>query len=561
MAKPEELPEGLPSEPMRATSDSRGGSGFKHKPLPSVDMALLPHERRAARSRHVTVALIAISVLVGTAAVSLARPWIAAFFTGAPMPPIDQLFASSSSAPEPASAATPNGIAPLPSQAPIAAAPAPSPTELVAASPVAAGAQSAPVAAPTAVPAVVEPTAVPAEAIVNPGAPEAFSGEPRTVKAFGKARGFRDALINAGTTPVDADALIASLGKVVDFRRAKPEDQLIFERTSNGQLQSFEYRASTTERYQAKRQGDGKFVGSKIDVPVEHRRISVGGYVSDSLGRALEALGLKSSIAGVFIEAFEGKIDFKKHARQGDSFRIIVEEDWVEGASLGNQRVEALQYSGTKAGELYAFWYEPTAGEGDFYDESGRALHGGWLRTPVRYDHISSGFDLHRRHPILHRIMPHNGLDFAAAPGTTVWAAADGVVTFAGKRGPNGNLISLQHSGGYETFYAHLLRTAHGITRGAKVKQRQPIGAVGSTGRSTGPHLHFALKHNGTFLDPAKLLNGPGKLLPESQLPKFKHAAAQLKRDLAAIPLAAAPAPTGSAPAKDDEFHEDPVDL
>src|SRR6185436_2007228 len=99
----------------------------------------------------------------------------------------------------------------------------------------------------------------------------------------------------------------------------------------------------------------------------------------------------------------------------------IMEEDWVEGASLGYQRVQALQYIGAKSGEAFAFWFEPSDGEGDFYDENGRGLHGGWLRTPLRYDHISSGFDLRRRHPILKRIMPHNGIDYAAAPGTTVW--------------------------------------------------------------------------------------------------------------------------------------------
>jgi murein DD-endopeptidase MepM/ murein hydrolase activator NlpD len=221
--------------------------------------------------------------------------------------------------------------------------------------------------------------------------------------------------------------------------------------------------------------------------------------------------------------------------------------------------VQALQYSGAKSGEALAFWFEPAAGEGDFYDDSGRGLHGGWLRTPVRYDHISSPFDLRRRHPILKRIIPHNGIDYAAAPGTTVWAAADGVVTFAGKRGPNGNLIAIQHAGGYETYYAHLLRTARGITRGTHVKQRQPIGAVGSTGRSTGPHLHFALKRSGKFIDPAKQLNGPGKLLPESQLQRFKRTAAQLKRDLSAIPLAAAPAPIGGPANAGEEFHDDPV--
>jgi murein DD-endopeptidase MepM/ murein hydrolase activator NlpD len=546
MAKPEELPDGSPHEPIRTAPEARGGFS-KHRPLPSVDMALLPHERRAARSRHLTIVAIVIALVVGSAAVGLARPWLSALFTGEPMPPIDALFATQTAA----GAGAPALASAEPPAAGVAAA------ELEQIEPPAETAVEPSPALTTT--ASEQPAAVAAELAIAAASPEAWGETIKTTKPFGRARGFRDALINAGASAADADSLILGFDKVVDFRRAKPEDQLILEHDTAGQLRSLEYRASATERFRAERKADGKFAGKRIEVAVEHRRIAVGGYVADSLGRALEGLGLKSSVAGVFIEAFEGKIDFKKHARQGDSFRIIMEEDWVEGVSLGTQRVQALQYTGAKSGEALAFWFEASDGEGDFYDESGRGLHGGWLRTPVRYDHISSGFDLRRRHPILKRIIPHNGVDYAAAPGTTVWAAADGVVTFAGKRGPNGNLIALKHSGGYETYYAHLLRTARGMTRGTQVKQRQPIGAVGSTGRSTGPHLHFALKRSGKFMDPTKQLNGPGKLLPESQLQRFKRSAAQLKRDLTAIPLAAAPAPIGGPANSGDEFHDDPV--
>jgi murein DD-endopeptidase MepM/ murein hydrolase activator NlpD len=157
--------------------------------------------------------------------------------------------------------------------------------------------------------------------------------------------------------------------------------------------------------------------------------------------------------------------------------------------------------------------------------------------------------------------MPHEGIDYAAAPGTTVWAAADGTVTFAGFRGPNGNLVALQHSGGFETFYAHLLHIGSGIKPGVHVHQRQPIGQVGTTGRSTGPHLHFALKRHGNFVDPITQLNGPGKLLSEALMPKFKRIVVQLKRELAAIPLAPAPAPSGETQEPSDDFHEDPIDL
>jgi len=357
------------------------------------------------------------------------------------------------------------------------------------------------------------------------------------------------------------DAITEALGKLVNFRRCKPEDELTFERDGNNQLIGFEYRASMTERYRADRAMNGRFTGSKVEVAIEYRRVARGGYVSDSLGRAVEGLGLGSSLASAFVEAFEGKIDFKKHTRAGDTFRLVVDEQIVEGKSLGYGPVLAVEYKGERCGHEMAFWFSPEGQQGgDFYDESGRALHGGWLRTPLRYDHISSPFDPKRRHPILKKIMPHHGVDYAAAPGTTVWAAADGVVSFAGARGANGNLVSIKHPGGYETHYAHLLRIARGMKPGVAVKQRQPIGAVGSTGRSTGPHLHFALKRSGKFIDPVKQLNGPGKPLAAAHVPEFKRQMTRLKRDLSATALAAAPAPDGDGK-HTEEFHEDSLDL
>jgi hypothetical protein len=126
-------------------------------------------------------------------------------------------------------------------------------------------------------------------------------------------------------------------------------------------------------------------------------------------------------------------------------------------------------------------------------------------------------------HPILRRIVPHNGVDFAAATGTTLWAAADGEISWAGPKGANGNLVSIRHANGYESHYAHMHRIQRGIAVGVEVRQRQVIGSVGTTGRSTGPHLHFGLKHNGRFVDPLPVLNGPGQLLPAGQLAGYPH--------------------------------------
>jgi murein DD-endopeptidase MepM/ murein hydrolase activator NlpD len=513
-------------------------SPAKYRPLPSVDMALLPHELRALRLKQVLLVLAVLAIIGVVVLLSLARMQL----------PQSAHSAAEDSSGEPPAAAVSAGTSvreEAPSvERPAAAAPA-EPEPATGALPDDARGGPTP-----------EVAAVEAVDTVN-----GSTGLARVVKRFGKARGFRDALVKAGASAAEADALILSLGKLVDFRLGQPEHELIFERDARGVLQRFEYRAGVLDRYEAEREPDGVFTASRVEVKVERRRINKGGYVSDSLGRALEALGLKANLAGVFVEAFEGKIDFKKDVREGDSFRVILEEEYVEGQLLSHGKVQAIQFTGARAGDVRAFWFEPQGESGDFYDENGRALHGGWLRTPLRYDHISSAYNLRRKHPILKRIVPHHGIDYAAAPGTTVWAAADGVVTFAGPRGANGNLISLEHSGGYETLYAHLLRLARGMTKGVRVKQRQPIGQVGSTGRSTGPHLHFALKHKGRFLDPATQLNGPGKLLPDSQLGKFKRAIGQLKRELDRIPLAAAPAPADEPEAPETYVEDETIDL
>ncbi len=386
----------------------------------------------------------------------------------------------------------------------------------------------------------------------------------RTVHHFGQSAGFRPALVAAGLSGADADAIIAALTGVMDFRRCRPDHELVIERDAASVLQRFEYRATITQIYEARRGPDGALHGAPVEVPIERTDLARGGAVVTSLGDALEQVGLGRTLVGTFVEVFEGRMNFNTETRAGDAFRVIVVEERIDGAFLRYGTVQALEYRSQRRGVLQAFHFAPpqdpdrgprTSGgvreggrpspdEGDFYDETGRAVHGGWLRTPLRYDHISSPFDPRRMHPVLHRIMPHNGIDYSAATGTPVWAAADGEVTWAGERGPNGNLISLSHEGGYESHYAHLSRFASGITRGAHVTQRQVIGYVGTTGRSTGPHLHFGLERRGRFVDPGRELNGPGRMLPASFAGRFRTEVARLRGLLEDIEIEAVATPS-----------------
>jgi len=409
--------------------------------------------------------------------------------------------------------------------------------------------------------AVHEPSEPPPPVEETPSTPlvvEQAEGITRSVHQFGKARGFRDGLRKAGASPDEADALITALDKLVDPRRCRPEHKVVWERTEDGRLHAFEYRVGITEIYRVERDSKGQLFGKQVEVDVELRQLAKGGHVVGSLGQALEHLGLGRELAGVFVEVFEQTVSFKKDTRAGDTFKILVDERYVDGEMLGYGDIRAIQYSGEKVGKIQAFWFKRNGKRGDFFDDKGRAMHGGWLRTPLRYDHISSGFNPRRRHPVLKRIMPHNGVDYAAARGTPVWAAADGVVTFAGRKGANGNLVALRHEGGYETFYAHLSRISGRVRAGTEVKQRTVIGGVGSTGRSTGPHLHFALKRHGRFLNPKSQLNGPGRPLPAGEMGRYRRARKALLAELDATALAAAQTSVAPEPEPAKEvFHDE----
>lgn len=470
----------------------RSDEGVKHRPLPSVDIPLLRDELRAQRVRRtVTLAIGAAVLVIGG---------VSAFF-----------FAGSSSE-EPAQ------------------------EEAVA--------QKALTFAPDD-DGLFEDGDDEVE-VSEPEATEESEPEPlpdgdgtRIVRPFGNAIGFRPALVSAGLSGAEADDVIAALDDVMDFRRCRPDHQLVIERSGEGTLRRFEYRASVTQIYEAARNEEGKLVGRQVEVPVERVRVRKGGTIASSLGGALERIGLGRTLVGVFVEVFErGKLSFATDTRSGDTFRIIVDEERLGDQFLGYGTVHAIEVRGQRLGERRAYWFEPREDLADFYDASGRAVHGGWLRTPLRYAQVSSPFNPRRRHPILRRIVPHNGVDYAAPTGTPVWAAADGVVTFVGNRGPSGNLVSLRHENGYETFYAHLHRFAPGLARGDRVRQRQIIGYVGSTGRSTGPHLHFGLKRNGRFIDPQAELNGPGRSMPSAFLGRFRRHVRALNAELDAIPVA-----------------------
>jgi len=459
------------------------------RPLPSVDMALLPDQLRARRMRRLVVGALLGTIVVGALLFWIARSVIPKTWS------FMENVLGNQDATLAADLGVPEGLAPLDQDAGLG-------QELTEAERLA----------------------------LYRSRPNA-----RYETLFGTVPSFRGALLEAGLEPEECSEVEHALQHIVDFRRCRPEHKLIVERDETAALRRFEYHPSATEFVEVTRGEDGVFRAEQIRVQVERTPIARAASVETSIGDGLAGLGLPAGLATFFVEAFEGRVNFALQARKGDVFRIVVDEERVDGEFLRYGRVHALEYDGQKTGKLQAFYYQSGNAVGQYYDDTGRAMVGGWLRTPLRYDRLSSRFNPRRFHPILKRVMPHLGVDYAAPTGTPVWAAAEGRVTFAGRKGPNGNLVVIRHSGGFETAYAHLHRIKSGIRPGSYVKQRELIGFVGSTGRSTGPHLHFGLKKFNRYLDPLSELNGPGLRMPARELPAYKEAMAKWQAQLSSI--------------------------
>ncbi|HVZ33591.1 MAG TPA: M23 family metallopeptidase, partial [Polyangiaceae bacterium] len=311
------------------------------------------------------------------------------------------------------------------------------------------------------------------------------------------------ALQRIGLSHREAYRALTALRPVKDPNKCQPHDALAALIDTTGQLVAFEYTLSDEEVYQARLLPDGSFLAQKLDLDVrrEHTRAVLvldGGFEAAS-ARA----GFEPGLAEVVNRALSGYITTNE-MKPGDVLSLLVEEVLVLGKFERYAGIEALEYRNGHTDPLRI--YRRDSGKTQTYvDAKGRVFGRSRWSRPVAGFRISSRFNLRRFHPILKRIKPHNGTDFAAPVGTPILAASSGRVTFVGSAGPNGNMVRVSHGAGYETGYSHLSRFAKGLRPGARVEQRQVIGYVGSTGRSTGPHLHFSAKRNGRFIDPESL--------------------------------------------------------
>lgn len=225
------------------------------------------------------------------------------------------------------------------------------------------------------------------------------------------------------------------------------------------------------------------------------------GVIDSSLVSSAKEAGLSYALTMDLANIFAYDIDFALDIQKGDSFEVLYEEKTLNGKSLGVGHILAARF--TNQGKTYtAVRYKTRSGAEEYYTAQGDSMRKAFIRTPVDVARISSGFSVGRRHPILNKIRAHKGVDYAAPPGTPIKSAGNGTVIEAGRSGGYGNTVVVQHGKRYRTLYAHMQGFAKGVREGAAVKQGQIIGYIGTTGLSTGPHLHYEFQVDGQHVDP-----------------------------------------------------------
>jgi murein DD-endopeptidase MepM/ murein hydrolase activator NlpD len=261
--------------------------------------------------------------------------------------------------------------------------------------------------------------------------------------------------------------------------------------------------------------------------PVQlERRVQMGsGHITSSLFAATDAANLPDAVAIQIAEIFSTDIDFHRDLRRGDRFTVVYETFHDQGEWLRTGRVLAAEFVNNY--KVYqAVWFQYGENEGGYYTLEGKNIRKAFLRSPLEFSRITSGFTNARFHPVLREWRAHRGIDYGAPAGARVRATGDGIVEFAGRQGAYGNLVVLRHQTQYTTWYAHLSGLAKGTRRGARVAQGEIIGYVGSTGLATGPHLHYEFRIANVHQNPLRVVLPSAPPITDEQRPVFEAAAA-----------------------------------
>jgi murein DD-endopeptidase MepM/ murein hydrolase activator NlpD len=317
-------------------------------------------------------------------------------------------------------------------------------------------------------------------------------------------------------SPAGVHRLVEAARPVYDLARVVVGRPFALALGPDGLFRAFTYRIDELQTLRVIRHGDD-LEAEVLTRSYDRDPAVVTGEIESSLFATIEAIGEHPQLAFDLSEIFAWDIDFNTEIQAGDAFRVAVEKLSLDGRFLRYGRILAASF---QRGErtLYAVRYEGSQGPG-YYEVDGTPLRKAFLRSPLRFTRISSRFSRRRLHPILKTRRPHLGIDYAAPRGTPVMAASDGVVIAAGWSGGYGRTVRLRHANGYQTLYGHLSRIA--VRKGQRVHQGETIGAVGSTGLATGPHLDYRMSLNGRYVDPLRIQLPPAEPIPENERDSF----------------------------------------
>lgn len=364
---------------------------------------------------------------------------------------------------------------------------------------------------------VIENIALPQATVLNEGN-NAFWRETRIQRGDTIA-----SLLNR--LQVEDDAALSFIKNAKDAKtlyQLAPGRNVRAQTSASGELIALRYIASDSTQLTVDREGD-HFKASEQAAPLDTHIVMKSGVIRSSLFGATDAAGVPDAIATQLAEVFSSDIDFHLDIRKGDRFSVVYETLYNNGDPVKTGRVLAAEF--VNQGKAYrAVYFKDREGREGYYTPQGKNLRKAFLRSPLEFSRITSGFSLARFHPVLKTWRAHKGVDYGAPIGTHVRATSDGVVAFVGKQNGYGNLIVLQHAGNFSTAYGHLSRFANSLHKGTRIKQGDVIGYVGMTGMATGPHLHYEFRVAGVQRNPLTL-----------PMPQAFPIAAQYKNDFVAF--------------------------
>jgi murein DD-endopeptidase MepM/ murein hydrolase activator NlpD len=318
------------------------------------------------------------------------------------------------------------------------------------------------------------------------------------------------------------------------FRKLSNGKEVQAETDVKGALISLRYLGEQGVQMVIKKQGDS-FTSKAVSAQLEKRLFVRTGEIKTSLYAATDAAGMPESAANQLTEIFSGDVDFHHDLKRGDKFTAVYEMTYSNGALVKAGQIQAAEF--INQGHVYrAVRFQSDATHSDYYTPEGKSLKKAFLRSPIPFSRVSSGFTTSRFHPVLNTWRAHKGTDFAAPIGTPAHATADGQLSFEGVQNGYGNVVVLNHQGNLSTVYGHLSRFAKGLHKGDRVRQGDIIGYVGMTGLASGPHLHYEFRANGQQHDPMSVplpnalpINNANKVAFKRMADKFVASLVQLR--------------------------------